>query len=96
LYVVLLVKIDVGVKRRCARSDRYEKDIEGQDKEHRSGNKNAGDEEVRRVVTFVAAIGGRHETASGVVCVMKPDVILKEDPAHPMVTQAIVQQGLAP
>jgi hypothetical protein len=79
-YVVFLVKIDMREKRRRAHCNRYEKDIPGQDKEHRRGNKNAGDEEVRRVVTLIAAIGGRHEMASGVVCVMKPDVILKEDP----------------
>jgi hypothetical protein len=93
--VVFLVKIYVRVERRRAGSDRYDEQVERENKKHPTGDENRGDEKVRRVVSFVATIGGGHEVSLGVIPMMKSDVVPVEDAAYPVMTEAVMEQSLA-
>ena len=93
--VVFLVKIYVRVERRRAGSDHYEEQIERKNKKHSTCDEDRGDEKVGRVVSFVATIGGGHEMALGIVCMMKSDVVPVEDAAYSVMAEAVMEQGLA-
>ena len=93
--VVLLIEMYVRVKRRRAGCDHYEVQIERHNKKHSTSDEDRGDEKVGRVVSFVATIGGRHEMALGIMCMMKSDVVSVEDAAYSVMAKAIMEQGLA-
>ena len=93
--VVLLVKIHVRAERRCAGSGHYEEQIERKNPEHPGSNDDRGDEKVGRVVPFVTTIGGGHQMALGIVCVMKLDVVSVEDAAYSVMAEAVMEQRLA-
>jgi len=53
------------------------------------------DEKVGRVVSFVMTMSRRHQMSLGIVCMMKSEVVPVEDAANPMMTEAVMEQGLA-
>ena len=93
--VVFPVEKHVRIERRCTRGDRYQEKIESEGKEHDPRHENGWDQEKRRIVAVVSGLGGRHQTASGIVPMVEPDVVSVEGAAHPAMTQAVVKQGLA-
>ena len=93
--MVLLVKKYVCAERRRAGSGHYDKQIEWKNQIHPTCDENCGDQKVGSVVAVVATIRGGHQMALGIVCVMKPDVVSVEDAAAPVVTEAVMEQGLA-
>jgi hypothetical protein len=94
LGVVLLVKIYVRAKRRRTGSGNYEEEIERKNEKHPTCDQDCGDEKVGRVVSFVTTIGGGHQMALGVVCMMISDVISVEDAAYSVMTEAVMEQSL--
>jgi len=93
--MVLLVKIYVGAERRRAGGGDYEEQIERKNKKHSPCDEDCRDEKVGGVVSFVAAMGGGCQMALGIVCMMKSDVVSVEDAANPVMTEAVMEQGLA-
>lgn len=81
LGVVLLVKIYMRTEGYRAGSGHYGKQIERKNEKHPTCNEDCGNEKVRRVVSCVAAMGGGHQMALGIVCMMKSDVVPVEDAA---------------
>ena len=93
--MVLLVKIYMGAERRRAGSDHDEEQIEPQKEEHPTSDEDCWNEKVGCVVSFVATMAGGHQMAIGVVCMMESDVVPVENAANPVMTEAIMEQGLA-
>ena len=93
--VVFLVEIHVRIERRRARSGRYQKQTEWQDKVHYPRDQNGRDQKIRCVVAVVSVMGGRHQAASGVVPMVELDMVSAERTAKPAMTKAVVEQGLA-
>ena len=93
--VVLLVKIYVRDERRRAGGDHYDKQSERKNEKHCTCDEGCRDHKVGSVVAVVATIRGGHQMALGIVCVMKLDVVSIEDAAEPVVTEAVMEQGLA-
>ena len=91
--VVLLVKIHVRAERPCAGSGHYEEQIERKNPEHPGSNDDRGDEKVG-VLFFVTTIGGGHQMALGIVCMMKSDVVPVEDAAYSVMAEAVMEQSL--
>jgi hypothetical protein len=93
--VVFLVKVYVGVERRCARDRNYEEQPEWKYEKHPSANKDRRDKKVRRVVSLAVTINGRHKVAPGIVRMMKSDVIPEENAPPSLVAKAVVEKRLA-
>src|SRR3954451_8037142 len=77
--MIFFVKIYMREERYRAGSGHYEKEVERENKKHCPRNDDRGNQKVGRVVASVAAIGGRHEVAPGIVTMMKSDVIPIKD-----------------
>ena len=92
--MVLLVKIYVRAERRRAGSGHYEEQIERKNEKHPTCDEDCGDEKVGRVVSFVATMGGGHQMALGIVCMMKSDVVPVEDAAYSVMAEAVMEQSL--
>ena len=56
--VICFVEIYVRAERRCTGGAHYDKQIERKNKKHPTCDKDCGEKKVRRVVPFVATIGG--------------------------------------
>ena len=93
--MVLLVKIYVGAERSRASGGDYEEQIERKKTKHPTSDQDCGNEKVGCVVSFVATMAGGHQMAIGVVCMMESDVVPVENAANPVMTEAIMEQGLA-
>jgi hypothetical protein len=93
--MVLLVKIYVATERCRAGGGHYEEQIDGKNKKHPTCDEDCRDEKVGRVVSFVAAMSGRHQMPLGIVCMVKSDVIPVEDSAYSVMAKAVMEQGLA-
>jgi hypothetical protein len=92
--MVLLIKIHVGTERRRAGGGHYEEQIDRKNKKHPTCDEDCRDEKVGCVVSFVATMGGGHQMALGVVCVMKSNVVPIEGAAYPVMAKTIMEQSL--
>jgi len=93
--MVLLVKIYVRAERSRASGGDYEEQIERKKTKHPTNDEDCWNEKVGCVVSFVATMAGGHQMAIGVVCMMESDVVPVENAANPVMTEAIMEQGLA-
>ena len=91
--MVRLVKVDVSVERYRTHCGHDEEEIERKNEEHHSCDKNRRDKKIWGAL--LGPIIRRHQMTPGIIGVVKSDVVPKEGTTDPMMTEAIVQEGLA-
>jgi hypothetical protein len=86
LYMIFFVEKDMRVERDCTCNHHHCKKCERQYEVGASAGEKHWDKEERRIVALVTKVRSRDKMASRIIGVMKVDVVMKEPPAHSVVT----------